>query len=320
MKIPPAPQANLPISPFHPLVAKGVHQAILNSKSVKKRIGFDKLLPYVPKTFRFLAKCAINDCPTTYEELSEEINAGLPRNANGAFGSIAVIRGLLQDEPKFKGIVIPDLTSIVKNKGRETSGEGAFSDTPEMLDKPKGDQINELNRRRKEVFDFPLWSEILAYLWIAPLKDLSTPQEKLEEFAAIDGRSTGESPEHEAIKAWICANPNSLVDIKGEMQSPIPEYRFWSLDRLDVNIKTTDEWVGIEIKPTSANADEIRRGLYQVVKYRSLLRAELLAAGLNHSFRCLFVLGGAFPSEHRELAERFGIVPIENVCALMRSS
>ena len=98
------------------------------------------------------------------------------------------------------------------------------------------------------------------------------------------------------------------------------EYPFWSLDQLDVCVKTADEWVGFEVKPSTADSDEVRRGLFQVMKYRSLLRAELLAEGSNKSHRCLFILGGALPTDLRGLAKRFGIVPVENVSKKMASA
>lgn len=113
-------------------------------------------------------------------------------------------------------------------------------------------------------------------------------------------------------------NPNGVCsDLEGEIQSVDTEYSFWSLDQLDVCIKTTDEWIGFEVKPSTADSDEIRRGLYQVMKYRSLLRAELLAEGSIQSHRCLFVLGGVLPSDLRDLAKRFGIAPIENILKKM---
>jgi hypothetical protein len=257
--------------------------------------------------------------PTSYAKICEKIGAGNPQNANWGFGSIHWILQLLQDEPKFSGVVFPDITSIVTNRDGKTAGRGAFRSNKTILDKSKKDQIEWLKVRRKDVFRFRRWPEVLAYLGIAPMSDLSTSRARLESFSARASQASGESPEHLSLKNWVASNAKVLARTEGEIEEVKTEFIFWSLDRLDVYIRTTTEWVGIEVKPTTAKPDEVRRGLYQVVKYSALLQAELLAQGSSCSHRCLLVLGGGLPGELRELARRLGITPIENVCTRMNA-
>lgn len=168
MKVSFGVRQNKTTASLHPLVEK----AIL--LSANHRVGFEPLSRYVPRTLRYLVKCAESGKNTDYTRVSKAIGAGLPRNANWAFASIYRVLQLLQDQPKFMGVRFPDISSIVTKKGEETGGIGAFIPDPEILNKPKPDQIAWLESRRKEVFRFRRWSEVLAFLNITPMSDLGT--------------------------------------------------------------------------------------------------------------------------------------------------
>jgi len=261
--------------------------------------------------------CASANATTSYEELSKAVGTGSAQNANWAFGSIHALLQFLQREPKFDGENFPDISSIVTNKNRLTGGRGAFLSNKKLLQDSKLEQINWLELRREQVFRYPRWSEVLAYLGIAPLNDLSTTRERLEKFGNASRRRSGEGVQHQEIKDWIAMDPRRILgDLTGPFETQ-KEAPFWSLDRLDVSVQTPSDWIGIEVKPPSASVDEIRRGLYQVIKYRALIAAELLVRGSKQSPRCVLVLGGELPSELCELAHRFGIIPLQNISTMM---
>ena len=61
------------------------------------------------------------------------------------------------------------------------------------------------------------------------------------------------------------------------------EHPFASGDRLDVLFKNGSEWVGVEVKGPASDDLDLKRGLFQCVKYQALLEAEqrLLQQGVN---------------------------------------
>ena len=158
MKTSPGLQSPTMTADLHPLIGEAI------SRSPNPKIGPEKLLHYVPKTLQYLVSCALSKEPTSYAKICEKIGAGNPQNANWGFGSIHWILQLLQDEPKFSGVVFPDITSIVTNRDGKTAGRGAFRSNKTILDKSKKDQIEWLQVRRKDVFRFRRWPEVLAYL------------------------------------------------------------------------------------------------------------------------------------------------------------
>lgn len=92
------------------------------------------------------------------------------------------------------------------------------------------------------------------------------------------------------------------------------EYLFWSLDRLDVIIKTTEEWIGFEVKPLSASPQELRKGVYQAVKYNALMRADMRDHGVVKPCRCILVIQGLLTVDLKQLANRLRVKVVEGFC------
>lgn len=276
-----------------------------------KKIGYEKLLPYTIKTLQYLIACAQAGGLTTYKEVSAEIGAGSPQNANWAFGTIFRILEALERNPKFSGCRIPNITAIVKKSGMEASGIGVYRQ-PNLEHKPKEDQDRWLANERKESFTFKRWDEVLSYLRIEPMEDLVPEKALLQSFELASRKQTGKSAEHQAIQDRLEQGlPEAGIKSK-DILSVEQEYPFWSLDRLDVLIKTANEWIGVEVKPSTSSEDELRKGLYQVIKYKALLDAELLAEGLPQTSRCILVTGGVFPRSLDALKRRFKIHVVDN--------
>jgi len=174
---------------------------------------------------------------------------------------------------------IPDITSIVTQKGKPTFGKGLLHEHKDIAKLFGAEQLVAVNELREEVFSWPYWLQLLSLLGLKPLEDLSLDESELNHFASQSGPK-GKSLEHIAMQEFIRSNPAAATKLAGVLQSSSCEYLFWSLDRVDVIAKTDDEWVGFEVKPSTSPFDELRKGIYQAVKYGALIKADLLDRGL----------------------------------------
>jgi hypothetical protein len=300
---------------IHTIVEKSVRDSVAASRS--KPISYEKLLPYTINTLRFLVACAQKEKLPTYQEVTNEIRAGSAQNANRGFGSIIRILNTLTLEAKFSGLLIPDITTIVRNTGKQTSGSGIFKRVELENKKPKEKQ-EWLQSERIRVFDFKKWDLVLLFLGLKRMRNLVPPKSSLEEFDRASRKLRGKSPEHQCLQDWIENHPAAAgLLIEETIRSSHQEYLFWSLDRLDIIFKTDKEWIGVEVKPSSASDQELQKGMYQVMKYRALIDAALLAEGAVQSSCCVLVIGGSLPSSLRPLADRFRINVIENATQMM---
>src|SRR5690606_38444125 len=82
-----------------------------------------------------------------------------------------------------------------------------------------------------------------------------------------------ESAAHNALKAWVAANPEWFKDY-GQFSAGVNEHRLSSGDSLDAYFTNGRESLAVEVKASSASDVELIRGIYQAVKYRAVLRAE----------------------------------------------
>ena len=105
---------------------------------------------------------------------------------------------------------------------------------------------------------------------------------------------TGEGTSHKTLKEYIRANPLSVgIKLKGtkaEIEKNLP-----SGDRIDVSFENRTFWIGVEAKSDQSDEEDIRRGLYQCVKYRTVMEAVCAVEGIKRNIRVLLALGGPFP-------------------------
>ena len=121
----------------------------------------------------------------------------------------------------------------------------------------------------------------------------------------ISGKDSVESPEHKALKEYVANNPG-LLDIPDGAKCDI-EFEFGSKDQIDVLFRTEREWVGVEVKSQVSHEDDIRRGLFQCVKYEALMKAELQVRGKDATVRVFLVLEQEFPSKWQKDKDALGI-------------
>src|SRR5258707_10171923 len=164
---------------IHTIVEKSVRDSVAASRS--KPISYEKLLPYTINTLRFLVACTQKEKLPTYQEVTNEIRAGSAQNANRGFGSIIRILNTLTLEAKFSGLLIPDITTIVRNTGKQTSGSGIFKRV-ELASKKPWEKQAWLQSERIRVFNFKKWDIVISYIDLNLMRNLVPPRSNLKVF------------------------------------------------------------------------------------------------------------------------------------------
>ena len=149
-----------------------------------------------------------------------------------------------------------------------------------------------------------------------PMNAVRTPQSSRSDYSSTGHNRSrrpgarggaGEGVAHRTLKEYIRDNPLSVgIDLKrakSETESKLP-----SGDFIDVFFENSTSWIGVEVKTDQSSEDDIRRGLYQCVKYRAVMEADCSVRGIERNIRVLLALGGLFP---RSLLKEKTVLDIE---------
>lgn len=120
------------------------------------------------------------------------------------------------------------------------------------------------------------------------------------------GRS-GEGKNHKRLRKWVKKNPGRIVqglcDVKAKTEEPL-----LSGDRVDVVYYAEGSIVVIEVKSRDSNWDDLRRGIYQCIKYKAVMRAQMRADDVDGRSVCaLLVTENELSDDLRDLASTLNI-------------
>lgn len=82
-----------------------------------------------------------------------------------------------------------------------------------------------------------------------------------------------ESEEHKRLKAWVAKNPHG-IGVRKSFGCGITESRLLSGDEIDVLFSDGNSFRTVEVKSKRSNNEDLKRGIYQCVKYREIKKAE----------------------------------------------
>ena len=91
---------------------------------------------------------------------------------------------------------------------------------------------------------------------------------------ALFPRGKGESEQHKRLKEWASNNPSAIGLPRGFVGEV--EQDLLSGDRVDVLFTRGEEFAVVEVKSCLSSDDDLRRGIYQCVKYKEVVRATRL--------------------------------------------
>jgi hypothetical protein len=151
--------------------------------------------------------------------------------------------------------------------------------------------------------------EVLRALDLKPTT-LALPEREnlLSEIQDFERRSKSEGDEHKRLKLFLAQNPKK-AGIRW-MGIGDTEQALLSGDRLDVSFRDGDRWIAVEVKPRQSPLADLIRGIFQCIKYRAALAAELRYEGLQGREcvsrivpRVILACGALPPKEVLALAE-----------------
>lgn len=244
----------------------------------------------------------------TYEDLAYELGMPNPRNLNYVLGAIGNDLTMLCKE---LGYSIPHIQALVVNKATKLPGKGFMgfvfgkNELKNLSTNMKKEKIKEVY---KDIFLFPHWDTVLSRLKLKPADLLrEVNKEKVKQLAG-----QGESEDHRRLKNKIAQNPAMV----GVISKHIPgEVEFWfdSCDEIDVLFLDEGLWTGIEVKPRNAPIEDVRRGLFQCIKYAALIEAMQKLKGIKPCSRVILATGGPFPTELLDVKNILGIEVCEKL-------
>lgn len=241
-----------------------------------------EIAPYV---LPILIQRAREGRPITYSELAETLckrHGFAPTYRKTFYGApVGLVGHVLQDLGTERGERIPPLNVLVVNKKTKLPGTGADEIVRYFFKGPskklsKQDRRDMMRQATEAVFTY-------GEQWVSVAEDLGAELLKPaagklngEKALKLPKPSNGqgvESKEHKALKNWVKNNP-SLFEKFGNFRLGANEIQISSGDRLDVHFDNGRQRLAVEVKPSHASPDELGRGVFQVVKYRAVMRAE----------------------------------------------
>ena len=114
----------------------------------------------------------------------------------------------------------------------------------------------------------------------------------------------GEGPNHRALRLRVTRDP-ALVHRGLRPEDTKTEVELLSGDRVDVVSTAKDGTVAIEVKSKDSDWDDLRRGVYQCVKYRAVIAAQHIRRDAR--VESWLVTETSLPGELKELARRLGV-------------
>lgn len=134
-----------------------------------------------------------------------------------------------------------------------------------------------VDREGKKIRRYQNWEKINKELFG------STAKSKLRKLngSEVDGfSSTGrnyggpvESEEHKKLKRWVAEHPQN-IGLRKSFGKGIQESYLLSGDVVDVLFEDADGFTTVEVKSCLSNDEDLRRGIYQCVKYRKVKEVE----------------------------------------------
>lgn len=240
-----------------------------------------------------------------YSDLAAEMGMPNPRNLNFVLGSVGTSLNVLSREWKEP---VPPLQALVINRADELPGEGFSEFAPDPA------QFRTASRRIKQqvtqallshVFTYRRWPAVLKHFGVhaPPAPDLSRLISEAERTRCY---GAGESKAHATLKEQIAASP-ALIGFSANPDRVIVEYAFPSADTVDVLIEGRDEVWAVEVKSHLSDDADLLRGIFQAVKYRALLSAELVVEQREKSVRSVLVTERALPLPLQQIALTLGV-------------
>lgn len=243
---------------------------------------------------RWLIPVALDDDTMTYGHLKRRLEreAGFSTIFSAHVGHVAgaLMHRIHKVEPS-----APLINVLVVNQGdgQPSDGAGAFMAKRFGIKKLAEEHAKEnypdlweetFSRAAAEVYSYSAeeWATLYGRVFEEPLpiakieKDRSRRKEGTEEdglqYNTRRRGKGGEGPHHKSLREWVTKNPTH-VHKSFAMARAETEVDLLSGDRVDAVYYCGDRIIVLEVKSRISNEIDLRRGVYQCVKYRAVKKA-----------------------------------------------
>ena len=267
----------------------------------------DKMIEVVSKAIPILIRWAQNGITTNhYKDLNRELGY---TTYSGIGKPLGLIEDVLKELSNKMNIDIPSLNALCTNSTTNlpSYGFGYVIPNYESLNmKAKKLIVDGYNKR---AIDFKSWDIVLNKLCLSPSFVSSEKDE--EKIKKGDFTKYSESQFHKKLKQYILENPES-IGLKNIILAET-EVILLSGDRLDVYFQQKDKTrIAVEVKSRISPDDDILRGIFQCVKYKSILDAENRLHCEPSRTRTILVLETSLSESNYKTKDLFGIEVIES--------
>ena len=244
----------------------------------------------------------------TYGDLAKEIDFPTTKGsllAQNIGKTLSIVGNLLIGAEKKLEAEIPRLQALAVNKGTKVPSCGLEEFVSDYRNFSNDAKKNFLICETERIVDFGRnWLEVLSTLNIPfePSKEVKIAlKNKLYNPFGSEG-----SPEHRKVKEYI-ETSHHLLGYIGKSPA-IPEYPLRSGDKIDVVFEDKNEIYAYEAKSIRSDLNDIERGIFQCVKYKSVIEAEM-KTGLREKKKiiCSLVTETKMPAALRKYCETLGI-------------
>ncbi len=256
--------------------------------------------------------------PLTYQRLAELLGR---RNRHGVAWArglghvLGRVTALIDDASRLLPEKPPYLTSVVVLSNGPDVGlpdRGVSGRWPGYQTLSREDKRAKVNLEYQRILQFgSRWNEVLQ---LAGLRRASFNEED-EIHTSRGGWGGGESEDHKALKHFVHDHPELFGAASDWFAQE--EFALRSGDEVDVVFKSEHVWIGVEVKSKISDRllSDYERGLYQVVKYRSVLEAQALVDHPTNTpeVRVMLALQSKLPRTLRDLALKLKVAVLERV-------
>ena len=243
----------------------------------------ENLIRYaVPPLTQWLIHAAKNRSSITYgtakTRLENEIGFNpLPRATRVGYPAGALMSRMLAVEPR-----CPLLNVLLVLERDRVPGDGAGPFMARYLDDrrlaQKGFRRRHPQRWRSAcdeiataVYAFKEWDRVYADTFGEQLPEPELVPQGSEK-DGIRYTRKGEGPNHRALRLWVKRHPRKVRRSYAEFRTDT-EVVLDSADRVDVVYYGPDLTVVIEVKSSDSDDNDLRRGVFQCIKYRAVMEA-----------------------------------------------
>jgi len=272
----------------------------------------------LPWVLGYLLPVVAANTTITYGRIAELLQKDLELNGPIFSTQIGGVVGTLMNRLHEIDPEIPLINALVVNQGTGAPGIGVdgylrdrFGVTADPL--PPALKTKLVARASREVYTYPNWAKVYrdAFGGPAPVIDplalvKGTEQDGLPPPSVGKRGGEAESKEHKALKAYVLAHP-ACVGIQGVPDAAADELVLLSGDEVDVYFETGNRIDLVEVKSIRSNWNDLRRGVYQCIKYRAVFIAQRQAVTPDMQVIATLMLEKQAPADIRDLAKRHGI-------------